>query len=400
MGVLVSAKLPQLSLSSPQLGEDCWISRTARSFEGRREFCLRFLGDALVNKRLFWNSFKYLLAVGLLTYVVWSNWSPTSTPGLKNVWEKHIVQGEPVHRDYLALAAAVGLAAVLLTFVRWYYLVRAQGLPFTLTNALRLGLVGFYFNIFLPGAVGGDIIKAAFIARGQHRRTVAVATVLLDRAIALWALVWFVVLLGASFWLTGALEGEKSNPLRTIVIVAAGILGLSLLLCLFLAVLPARRARRFAIRLSHLPKVGHAAAEFWRAVWMYRRRPKSVLLALLLSFVGHVGFVLTFYFAARTLFDAQQIPACWQHFLIVPIGMIIQAVPLFPGGTGIGEAGYGSLYQLLNPDFFAAGVLASLVQRLIFWVLGLGGYLVYLRMKPSLQPEVESTSGELATVRV
>jgi glycosyltransferase 2 family protein len=357
-----------------------------------------------VSRRLIWNGFKYLLALGLLTYVVWSNWSPKSKageplPGLKDVWEAHIVQGRPIHSDFLLLAAGVGLAAVLLTFLRWYYLVRAQGLPFTMTNALRLGLIGFYFSIFLPGSVGGDIIKAAFIARGQSRRTVAVATVILDRVIALWALVWFVALLGGFFWLTGSLEGAVGNRLQTIVVGAASMVGLSLLLCLLLAVLPARRARRFAFRLSRIPKVGHAAAEFWRAVWMYRRKPKSVLLALLLALVGHVGFVLAFYFSARTLWDADQIPAWHEHFLVVPIGMIIQAAPLFPGGAGIGEAGYGWLYQLLDYPV-RSGVLASLVQRVIYWVLGLAGYLIYLRMKPDLQPVTDVTGTELAPVRV
>jgi uncharacterized membrane protein YbhN (UPF0104 family) len=338
-----------------------------------------------------------------LTYVVWSNWSPKSKageplPGLKDVWEAHIIRGKPIHGDCLALAATLGLAAVLLTILRWYYLVRAQTLPFTVTNALRLGLVGFYFSIFLPGSVGGDIIKATFIARGQSRRTVAVATVILDRVIALWGLIWFVALLGGVFWLTGTLEGEVGERLRTIVVVAAALIGVSLLLCLLLAVLPARRARRFAIRLSRIPRIGHAAAEFWRAVWMYRRRPKSVLLALVLSLIGHVGFVLTFYFSARTLWDADQIPALYEHFLIVPIGMIIQAAPLFPGGAGIGEAGYGWLYQLLDYPV-RSGILASLVQRVIYWVLGLAGYLVYLRMKPDLQP-TDAAGGELATIRV
>src|SRR5205823_12524140 len=133
--------------------------------------------------------------------------------------------------------------------------------------------------------------------------------------------------------------------LKVIVSIAAGIIGCSLVVCLVLAVLPARRARRFAMRLNRIPKVGHAAAEFWRAIWMYRRRPRSVLLALLLGLIGHVGFVLTFYFSARTLWDADQIPSLREHFLIVPVGMVIQAAPLFPGGAGIAELGFGWLYE-------------------------------------------------------
>ena len=35
-----------------------------------------------------------------------------------------------------------------------------------------------------------------------------------------------------------------------------------------------------------------------------------------------------------------------EHFLLVPMGLLIQAIPLFPGGVGIGELGFGSLYRL------------------------------------------------------
>ena len=72
-------------------------------------------------------------------------------------------------------------------------------------------------------------------------------------------------------------------------------------------------------------------------------------------------------------------------FLIVPIGMVIGATPLFPGGAGIGEAGFGGLYALVGATA-AAGVLASLVQRVITWVLGLIGYIVYLRLKATRHP--------------
>jgi uncharacterized membrane protein YbhN (UPF0104 family) len=113
-----------------------------------------------------------------------------------------------------------------------------------------------------------------------------------------------------------------------------------------------------------------------------------------MSLVGFVGFVLTFYFSARTLLDADQIPTLDQHFLIVPIGMVIQAAPLFPGGAGIGELGFGSLYRLLHRPA-ANGVLGSLVQRVLQWVLGFAGYLVYLRMRPGLKPAGERAREEL-----
>jgi uncharacterized protein (TIRG00374 family) len=332
------------------------------------------------NRRILWTVFQYLLAGGLLAYVIGKNWGvPEDETSLAYVWQQRVLKGD-IQYQFLALALLVYGIGTLLTFIRWYYLVRAQDLPFTVPSALRLGLVGLFFNIFLPGAVGGDIIKAAGIARQQSRRTVAVATVLLDRAIAVWGLVWFVALLGAVFWATGLLKGAVEAKLQTIVLTAAAIVGVSLIVCLLLCLLPEHRGERFAGRLTRIPRIGASAAEAWRAFWLYRCRPGSVLVALLISLVGHVCFVLTFYFAALTLADPDQIPSCVEHFLIVPIGMVIGAIPGFPGGAGLGELGFSELYKLLGrPGAF--GALASLVQRITTWTLGLAGYLVYLRMR-------------------
>jgi uncharacterized protein (TIRG00374 family) len=341
------------------------------------------------NRQLLGVLLKYGLGIGLLAWVIWVNWSPTDeSPGLRSALE------HPINVAPFVLAAVICLLSILLTFIRWYVLVRAQGLPFTLPNALRLGLIGYYLSTFLPGSVGGDIIKAAFIAREQRRRTVAVATVLIDRAVGLCGLFWLVTLLGSIFWLSGSLD-RNVQTLNSILLGAALLSAGSLVFWFVLGWLPQYRAERFAGRLSRIPKIGHALAEFWRAVWMYRCQGRSVFVALVMAVIGHVGFVLTFYFSAMTLVDPEQIPSLADHFLLVPVGMAIQAGFPAPGGVGGGEYGYGKLYSLLGYPF-ANGVLGSLVQRVITWVLAMGGYLVYLRMRPALRPVREQAEKELA----
>ena len=261
-------------------------------------------------------------------------------------------------------------------------------------------MIGTFFSTFLPGSVGGDVVRAAFLAKEQkNRRTVAVATVLMDRAIALWGLIWFVALLGGAFWMAGMLDGKSEGPAKLIVKTAGIIVGVTGSIWVGLGFLPARRAEIFAGRLSRIPRVGAAVAELWRAVWIYRLRPKSILLTLVLSWIGHVGFVTSFYCFARTLWDGSPdnpLPTLTQHFLIVPIGLIIEAAPLFPGGAGIGEAGYGALYGWFG-SAAANGVLASLVKRVINWIIGLAGWVVLLRTKIDLAPSETQTASIVVT---
>jgi uncharacterized protein (TIRG00374 family) len=289
----------------------------------------------------------------------------------------------PINVGPLVLAACICTAALFITFFRWYVLVRAQDLPFTFRNALRLGLVGYFYNTFLPGSVGGDLFKAVGIAKEQKRRTVAVATVLIDRAIGLWALFWLVALFGGAFWLLGdpILVGNKGLMVlfRTSVIVVAATVAVWVALIF----LPDRRAERFSRRLLWFPRVGKALSEFWLAVWLYHKRSGAIAAALALSLVGHFGFVLTYHFAAQAFQNgagSDGVASFGQHLLIVPAGVTFQAFFPTPGGVGGGEAAFGWLYTLVDKPL-ANGILMSLTYRMIAWGLGFVGYLVYLRMR-------------------
>jgi len=140
------------------------------------------------------------------------------------------------------------------------------------------------------------------------------------------------------------------------------------------------------------------AAEFWRAAWMYRRRQATIGLVLLVSWAGHVGFVLAFYCCSQVLWSKElgDVPSLTQHFLLVPIGLVMQALIPTPGGAGGGEWGFAALYLLFGAAE-ANGVLASLVQRMLNWVLGLVGYVVYLWMKPQAsEQEAPKSDPEVA----
>lgn len=326
---------------------------------------------------------KYGVGLGLLAGLIVWYWHDESEDGqqigLSAVLER------PIHWPASVGALAFCALSILITFVRWYVLVRAQNLPFSMASAMRLGSIGLYWNTFLPGSIGGDIIKAAFLAREQSRRTVAVATILFDRVVGLCGLIWLITLLGSFLNLmdvgnSASLTPQAQAVLRGILLTAAGLAAGSLVFWLVMGFFSEPWAERMAARLERIPKVGVSVAELWRAAWLYRRRTPAVMLALVLAIVSHGGFVLTFYFSAQVLSPPVALPPLAAHFVIVPAGMTFQAIIPTPNGVGVGEAGFGGLYELIGYAF-VAGALASLVQRAIMWAIALVGYLVYFRMK-------------------
>ena len=83
----------------------------------------------------------------------------------------------------LLASLLVALAGLSVTFVRWYFLVRALDIEFKLKDAFRLGFIGYFSNFLSLGVVGGDAIKAIFISRERpDKKPEAVSSVVLDRS--------------------------------------------------------------------------------------------------------------------------------------------------------------------------------------------------------------------------
>src|SRR6185295_12298739 len=95
----------------------------------------------------------------------------------------------PKNWPLLLSALPICLFAVTITILRWNLLVRAVGLSFTVRQTLRAGFLAYLANLLPLGLVAGDSLKAVMlIHRNPTRRTEAVASVLVDRVLGLYAL--------------------------------------------------------------------------------------------------------------------------------------------------------------------------------------------------------------------
>lgn len=329
---------------------------------------------------------QYVVAIALLALVISMNWSE-----LKDKFSRGV-----------QFAPLLGMAAIFVTvtgiqYYRWYLLVRALDLPFTVRNAVRLGLVGTFYNTFLPGSIGGDIVKAIYISRGHPaRKAAAVASVVADRLVGLFGLVLFAGGVGGVLWAAGDDKIGTNPQLQSIVIGCAIAAGLGFLGFLAMGLVSKAAAARFGGRLHRLP-AGKTLDELWFTVWQYRQRPLTVIAVVAMSAVVHTGFVVIFHLAVR-VFPPEYtslLGTLPEHFVIAPIGYIVQAVIPLPGGLGGGELTFGGLYLLirgneaaqlgLEPRVASAiGVAGRLAMRLVEWCVGFVGYIAYLRMKDEL----------------
>jgi hypothetical protein len=66
----------------------------------------------------------------------------------------------------------------------------------------------------------------------------------------------------------------------------------------------------------------------------------------------------------------------WGLFVIVPIGLVVNTVPLTPGGLGVGEAAFAVLFGMIG---LQGGPEVLIAWRLLSIVVGLAGLYFYLR---------------------
>ncbi|HVK17938.1 MAG TPA: lysylphosphatidylglycerol synthase transmembrane domain-containing protein [Fimbriiglobus sp.] len=331
---------------------------------------------------------KYAIAVVLLTFVVSMNWTDLTN-----------LLSQPPQVVPLLITVAGVLVVLAFQYYRWFLLVRALDLPFALRNAVRLGLVGTFYNTFLPGSIGGDFVKAFFIARGHpERKAAAVATVVADRLVGLFGLIAFGAVVGGAFWLAGDDKIAGNSKLQFIILGAAVLAGLGVVGYIALGFLPRHRYERFQDRLHGVRRFGPTLAVLPDDVPEFGQRPRSVMGAVATTAVAQTAMMLMFHYAVRIFppADPALLGTLAEHFVILPIGYIVQAVIPLPGGLGVGELTFGGLYKMIRGEAgYAVGLAGRLALRLVEWCVGLIGYIAYLRMRDELPvAEAEAAAEE------
>jgi len=100
---------------------------------------------------------------------------------LSAAWERAANQSIP----YVILSAAILSVQLLLGGLRWHAILARLGANPSLRESVRLYYISAFFNAYLWGAVGGDMLRAWLTYRRQLSAKIAVNSVVLDRIAAI-----------------------------------------------------------------------------------------------------------------------------------------------------------------------------------------------------------------------
>ena len=281
-------------------------------------------------------------------------------------------------RGWLLLGFAAYGVAEIFAGVRWLLLLRVQQIHLGLVRLSALLLIGVFFNFFIPGGTGGDVVKIFYLLKETPgRRTAALLSVLMDRLVGLLALIVLAaVFIGLRWhWLT-ATPATARAVWTTLAILGASLGGIAFSFLLSGLGLVHRLPERFPMR--------DRFAEFALAYNLYGRAWRPTLGAFLASFPVHLTYFATFYCAAMSFgMNGVRIPSLADLMAIMPVVNTIVSMPISLGGIGVREGLFQIfLGQLCGVGEGVAVVISSTGYLLtLFW--GLIGGVIYLAYRPS-----------------
>ncbi len=242
----------------------------------------------------------------------------------QHAWRQHPEAVETLregntHSTLLVAAFLAILSAHIVGICRWHLLLRALHIPIRFIDTVRLGFLGFLFNLISPGHVGGDLFKAVFVAREQNqRRAAAVATILVDRVCGLYGL-----LVVTAVALKVSHIGQMSYQIAAI---AKGVYLLTFLGGVMIALMlaPPLANSRFAKRLTEIPKLGGILERLLDALRLYQQHWPALIAVGILSLAVHALLALGVFFTARGIYEVT--PTLAEHFVISPVASVAGAL--------------------------------------------------------------------------
>jgi hypothetical protein len=237
-------------------------------------------------------------------------------------------------KRYLWLAICIFPVVFVLTAFRWQRLLKAIEVQLPFRRIFALNMVGCFYNSFMPGSTGGDVLKAWYIAKQTHHRTRAVMSVIIDRIIGLLALVMLGGAMASFQWATAVDRDDAAT--RKCMQVALGSIAIIVVVVSGLALFYVPLLRRysgldfFLRRLPMQTQVGKAI----ETMELYRRRPGLILAALAITFPVHGTVVVS----AMLCGMAFHLPLeWWYYFVAVPVIVLSGSIPISPQGAGVME---------------------------------------------------------------
>ena len=295
---------------------------------------------------------RLALSFGLLAWIF-------SKIDLEHTWS--VIKSADL--GYLFWAFIVFFIINIVILLRWFVLISALRLQAPFWDVVKWFFIGIFCNLFLPTAVGGDVIKIIGLSKVVPQKPKVFASVVVDR---LSGFAGVVVIAAIMFVL-----GNKHIPDQS---VGGSIVVMTLVSLAITAVLFSHRIYSFCCKFfNRWPTVKESLMSVHYDIALMKGKVGEGLLSILLSCLAQLLLAYVYFLVSKAL--NQDIE--FFYFLIFsPLICVATSLPSI-GGLGVREMGWAYLLSKVGVVKGVA-VSISLINFVFMLIVGLIGGAMYV----------------------
>jgi uncharacterized protein (TIRG00374 family) len=284
----------------------------------------------------------------------------------KDRWNEVVAVLKSLKPSYFLVGMAVYIGALAIITARLSLLLKVQNIRIPFQELCYFTAIGQFFSLFLPSAIGGDVVKGFYIYKHSGKKVPSFTSIFLDRFVGSLAIL--------SFGLAALIYYGKSLNLGNLTYWVMGLFA-AMLVALYI-MLHKDLGGRLSFLAHCLPsqKLKEIGAHIFNSVNYYRHHKAVLAKSYAISLVSQTCFISIFFVLALSL--GLNI-SLFQFFLVIPIVAALSMAPSI-NGLGVREAGFVYLMGFFTSSENALA-LALLQDGLIYGAGILFGVLYMVR---------------------
>ena len=255
-----------------------------------------------------------------------------------------------VHVEYLVIALGLYLLGQGFCASRWKLAASVMEFQNSFREFFTYYYIGMFFNLFLPTAIGGDVGKCYYLAKGNKKVLRAVVSVLADRGAGLLVLV---IIAGISLTMVNGITLPPLLPAG--IIIGNTLVFIGLVVPIFAGSYLSGFSEKVSLLLT------------------YWKKPLPLIKAIGISFIFHTLIIIIHILIGMSL--EMNIP--WKFYLfVVPLVVTVSMLPVSLSGIGLREGAYVFFLAFVNVPktealtfafgWFTILVMSSLTGGIVF----------------------------------
>lgn len=243
----------------------------------------------------------------------------------------------------------------LLSIFRWFYILKKIDKRIKFIECFKYDSSSIIFNFLLPiGEISGEIYRGHLLIKEKNfDKKKAISSIVIDRGSGALSLILLSI-----FFLPFLFYLKYDSKLIFLIYI---------LIILFLFNL--KKILSFLITKTSLKLINYNLNLF----------KKTILPCILISILSFFFYFTSMIFLSKNLL--LEYDNLYKSILIFPLGLLINAIPISPGGIGVGSLGFillSNYFFLENYIFLENGILAL---QIFFLLLGMLFFLIFSLIK-------------------